>query len=224
MIEHDHRRFASGARENDPEVTPAPAAVDRHHHHQRAKGTDAGDFGGRRPAAVERDHDDDDEPEEGRQPRQRLQAILPAVILESEQRVGTGGLNIGPRRTLFSRRFVHHPDCEQHRKQQTRPDACHEQFADRLLGGEAVQDQRQRRRNQDAECAAGGDQAGGECVRVAALPHFRNARGPNRRAGRGARAAHRREHRAGEGVGQSETTRHLVQPAIQRVVEVCAGA
>ena len=96
--------------------------------------------------------------------------------------------------------------------------------ADRLLGREAVEDQRQRRRDQDAERAARGDQPGREPLRIAALQQLRDAGRADRRARGRRRSAHRGEHRAREHVGEPETAGDLVQPRVERPVDVGAGA
>ena len=103
-------------------------------------------------------------------------------------------------------------------------EARREQAPDRGLGGDAVDDQRDRGRDQDAERAAGADRAGGDARRVAALAHLRHAHLADRSAGRGRRPAERREDRAGAEIRGEQPARHPVQPALQRLVQIGAGA
>jgi len=112
---------------------------------------------------------------------------------------------------------------KQHHQQEPRTDAGEEQPAKRLFGRDRVEDHRDRRRQQDAERAAGGDDAGGEPAGIAALAHFRNAGRADRRAGRRRRAGHRGKQGAGEDVGDGEAARHLVHPDMQGGIEILAG-
>ena len=104
------------------------------------------------------------------------------------------------------------------------PDAGEEQPAERFFRRDRKQDHGDRGRQQDAERAAGGDDAGGEAAGIAALAHLGNAGRADRRAGRGRGARHRREQRAGEDVGDAEPAGNAMQPGMQRRIEVLAGA
>ena len=95
---------------------------------------------------------------------------------------------------------------------------------ERFFRGDRKQDHGDRGRQQDAERAAGGDDAGGETAGIAALAHFRNAGRADRRTGCRRRAGHRGEQRAGEHVGDAEPAGDPVQPGMQRRVEILAGA
>jgi hypothetical protein len=53
------------------------------------------------------------------------------------------------------------------------------------LGGDAVEDEGDRRRNQDAERAAGANRAGGNVIRITALAHLRNTHFADGRAAGG---------------------------------------
>ena len=101
--------------------------------------------------------------------------------------------------------------------------AGNEQPADRSLGGDAVEDEGDRRRNQNAERAAGADRAGGDLVRVAAPAHFRNAHLADGGAAGGRRAGERGKDGAGAQVGNHQPARQAVEPAVERFVEVLAG-
>ena len=101
--------------------------------------------------------------------------------------------------------------------------AGNEQPADRGFGGDAVEDEGDRRRDQNAERAAGADRAGGDVVRVAAPAHFRNAHLADGGAAGGRRAGERGEDGAGAQVGNHQPARQAVEPAVERLVEVLAG-
>ena len=180
--------------------------------HDAQRRADARRFRRRRDAAVEHVHDaDDDQRGTARSSgstrifrfqrvaeirRVRAEAALP----DDEQR----------------------PQHEQAGQHQARQHAGEEQPADRRLGGDAVQDERDRRRDQDAERAAGADRAGGDVVRIAAPAHLGDAHLADRRAAGGRRAGQRGEHRAGAEIRDDEPARHAVEPAVERFVEVLA--
>ena len=82
---HDHGALARRAAQDRPEVGPAVTPVHQQHHDERAEGADTGHLARRRPAAVERDHDDRDKEHKRREPRQRLQALAPGVVLLPEK-------------------------------------------------------------------------------------------------------------------------------------------
>src|SRR6059036_3741614 len=67
------------------------------------------------------------------------------------------------------------PEHEQARQHEPWNHAGEEQAADRGLGGDAVEDEGDRGRDQDAERAAGAYRAGGDLVRIAAPAHLRDA-------------------------------------------------
>ena len=125
---------------------------------------------------------------------------------------------------LLAAELDHHPDDEQRGEQQAGTDTGDEQLADRLLGDDAIEDQGQRGRDQDAQRAAGRDDAGRQSGRIAALAHLGNARGTDRRTGGGTRSAHRGEHRAGHHVGGAEAAGDASHPAVERGIQVAAGA
>ena len=115
------------------------------------------------------------------------------------------------------------PQHEQAGEHQARHDAGEEQAPDRRLGGDAVEDEGDRRRDQDAERAAGADRSGGDLVRIAAPAHLGDAHLADRRAARGRRAGERGEDRARAEVGDHQAAGQPVEPAVERLVEILAG-
>ena len=115
------------------------------------------------------------------------------------------------------------PQHEQQREHDAGQYAGEEKAPDRGLGGDAVEDEGDRRRDQDAERAAGADRPGRDVVGVAAPSHLRNAHLADGRAARGRRAGKRGEHRACAEVGDHQPARKTVEPAVERLVEILAG-
>src|SRR5450755_2716834 len=89
------------------------------------------------------------------------------------------------------------PHHEQACEHETWHHAGEEQTADRGFGGNAVEDEGDRRWNQDTERAAGADRAGGHVVRIAAPSHLRNSHLADGRAAGGRGAGERGEDGAG---------------------------
>src|SRR5258706_490734 len=58
---------------------------------------------------------------------------------------------------------------------------------------------------------------------VATPPHLRDPHLADRRTTRGRRPGERRKERAGAQIGDHETARHAIEPAVERFVEVLAG-
>ncbi len=127
-------------------------------------------------------------------------------------------------RGVFLAEAQHRVDAEQRDQQQARSDAGEEQPAQRFFRGDREQDHGDRGRQEDAERAAGGDDAGGESAGITALAHFRDAGGADRRAGGGRGARHRCEQRAGKHVGDAEPAGHAMQPGVQRRIQILPGA
>src|SRR5690606_5001111 len=92
------------------------------------------------------------------------------------------------------------PQDEQPGQQYAGQYAGEEQSADRGFGGDAVKDQRDRWRDQDAERTAGADRAGGDVVGVAAAAHLRDAHLADGGAAGRRGTGQRREDRAGADV------------------------
>ena len=103
------------------------------------------------------------------------------------------------------------------------PDAGQEQLAERRFGRHRVEQHGYGGWQQNAERAAGRDEAGGEPRRIAALAHLWNAGGADGRAGGGRRAGHGGEQAAGQHVGDAEPAGDAMKPGVQRHIEVAAG-
>ena len=106
---------------------------------------------------------------------------------------------------------------------QPRHHAGDEQPADRGLGRDAVEDEGDRRRNEDAERAARADRAGRDVVGIAAPAHLRDAHLADGGAAGRRGARERGEDRAGAEVGDHEPAGQPVEPAVERLVQVLAG-
>ena len=115
------------------------------------------------------------------------------------------------------------PQHEHAGQHEARHHAGKEQTADRGFGGNAVEDEGDRRRNQDTERAAGANRAGGHVVRIAAPPHFRNSHLADGGAAGGRRAGERGEDGAGAEIGNDQSARQAVKPAVERLVKILAG-
>jgi hypothetical protein len=103
------------------------------------------------------------------------------------------------------------------RGEQARNDPGDEQFADVLLGNDAVDRQHGRRRQHGAKRAAGGDHAGGERLRIVVAAHFRIGDGGERRGGCDRRTRDRRKAGARRNGGDAE-------PALEMSDERIGGA
>ena len=212
--------FRIGARSAGP-----PHAVDQRDQHQRQQSAEARGFRRRRVAAIERDHHAGQQQHERQHPRQHVEALRHGEIVAGEDGRGRAGLGIdGAGGGIFFAKMDHRIGAEQRDQQQAGADAGQEQPAQRFFRGDREQDHGDRRRQQNAERAAGGDDAGGKSAGIAALAHFRNAGRADRRAGRGRRSCHRREQRAGKNVGDAEPAGHAMQPRMQRRIQILAGA
>ncbi len=228
--EHQHRRLADRRREDRPQLTRAPDEVHDRDQHQREHAAEARGLRRRCEAAVERDHHADQQHDERQDTRQHLDALGHRVMVRVEQRrrrhrgADAAAAFVGaPRDVILLPVAIHRVAGEQRDQQDPRADAGEEQPAERLLGGDRVQDHRDRRRQQDAERPARGDDAGREAGRVAALPHLRDAGAADRRARRRARSRHGREQRAREHVRDAEAAGNLPHPRVHRRIEVLAG-
>ena len=115
------------------------------------------------------------------------------------------------------------PQDEQSGQHDARQDAGDKQPSDRGLGRDAVKDESDRRRNEDAERTARADRAGRDFIRIAAATHFRDAHFADRGAACRRRACQRGENRAGSDIGNRKPARQPIEPAIERFVEILAG-
>jgi hypothetical protein len=114
----------------------------------------------------------------------------------------------------------HRVDDEQRDQQQPRPDARQKQRDHRFLGDEAVDDHRDRGRDQDAERAARRQQPVDEALLVAAVDHLGDRHGADggRRRDRG--AGDGREDPAGEDRGHRQPARPVADPGMDRGEQV----
>ena len=103
-------------------------------------------------------------------------------------------------------------------------DAGDEQFADVLLGDDAVHREHGRRRQHRAERAAGGDHADRERLRIAVTPHLRIGDGRERRRGRDRGAGNRREAAARRDGGDAETAAAMAEKGIGGAKQLLAHA
>ena len=189
-----------------------PKPVDQDRQNEAERGADAGRLRRRRHAAIERVHDAENDEQERRDLRDRLEFFLPGIAKIDRMRAEAALPDDEDR-----------PQHEQAGQHQARHHAGEEQTADRGFGGDAVEDEGDRRRNQDAERAAGADRAGGHVVRIAAPPHLRNAHLADGRAAGRRGAGERGEDGAGAEIGNHQSARHAVKPAVERLVEILAG-
>ncbi len=113
-----------------------------------------------------------------------------------------------------------HGEAEQHGRDDAGNDAGDEQLADAGLGHDAVDHHDDRRRDQDAERAAGRDRAGGERVAVAVLAHRRIGHLGEGRGGRDRGAADRAEAGAGDDGGHGKPAAPVAEEAVGGVIEL----
>ncbi len=200
-------------------------AVNHRDQRQRENGAEAGRFRRRGEAAVERDHHARQEDDERQHARQRTELFGHRVSVRLEDgRVLAGRIERAFRRCMFLPVAHHGVGREQRDQQKPGKYAGKEQPAERLFGGDRIEDHGDRRRQQDAERAAGGDHAAGEAAGIAAPPHFRNAGRADRRTGRRRGTGHRRKDGAGQHVGDAKAAGHAMHPRMQGQVQVLSGA
>ncbi len=144
--------------------------------------------------------------------RQHLELLLPAEALRQGAKADTLEPAVEDR-----------PGHEQGGQKNTGQQSGEEQAADGCLGGNAVDDHGDARRDQDAERAAGGDGTGGDFIGIAALGHLGDAHLADGRAGRRRRTGERREDGTGAEIGENEPAGHAVEPAVQPFVQIPAG-
>ena len=115
------------------------------------------------------------------------------------------------------------PQDEQAGQHEPGDDAGDEQPPDRGLGGDAVENEGDRRRNENSERATGANRTSRHLVGVAAAAHLGNAHFADGGATRGRGACESREDGAGADIRNGETAGQAVEPAVERLVEVLAG-
>ena len=134
--------------------------------------------------------------------------------------VARGGELLRQRRALGDRgnlpRIGQRPDDdvagEQQRQHQPGDHAGDEQLRDRHVGGDAVDDHDDRRRDQQPQRARARERADGHALRVAALLQFGQRHLADGRAGRRRRARHGGEDRAADDVGVQQPPGHPLEP------------
>ena len=113
-------------------------------------------------------------------------------------------------------------DRKQDNEKQARPDARDEQLRHAFLGDEAIDDHRDRRRDENAERAARRYEAVDEVARIIALDHFRDRdRADGGGAGNG-RARDRGKQRATQDRRDREAARPMPDPRLHRGEQVLA--
>ena len=176
--------------------------------HDGAEGADRGRFGRAEDAGI-------DAADGHQEQRQEL------------PRAFHGGEPLAPRHAGAERRIVlanmrdhdHHGHIKPG-ENQPGDQAGGEQPRHRLLGDRGVDHQNDRRRNQDAEAAAGGERAGGKPGVVAGLAHFRQRDARHGGGGRHRRAAHRAEAGGRRQRADREAAAHAGQNHARRLEQV----
>ena len=191
---------------------------------EREYGAQAGRFRRCGIAAVEGDHDAGEQDHEGEDPGQQLHLVVKRKMHLVEIGRFVAAAFIGIQRGLVLAFVL---ECrigrEQKDEQDAGADTGKEQPAERLLRGNGVQDHRNRRREQDAERAARGNEACRESPRVAAPAHLGDARAADGRTGGRARSRHGGKERAGEDVGNAQAAGDPVHPGVDRSIEIGTG-
>ena len=108
--------------------------------------------------------------------------------------------------------------------EQSRNDAGDEQLTDILLGDDAVDREHGRRRQHGAERAAGGNDAGGEGLRIVVPPHFRIGDGGEGGGGRNRGAGDRGEAGAGGNGGDTKPAAEMADKRIGGAEQFAAHA
>ena len=147
-------------------------------------------FGRREDAGVDAAHDDDDQQQAPDRRAEGLPALAPG--------------RLGLTRVVELLGAIPGDAAEHRRQRQAGNHAGHEQRADRGVGRHRVHHHDDGRRNQDAERAGGGDDAGPELVRETRLDHRRQQDRADRHHRRRAGTGDRREQRTGQHAGQTE--------------------
>ena len=143
-----------------------------------------------------------------------MHPLVPYLLGEAHHRLG---LRIELARDLRHDRHVAH---EHQRPHEARQDAGHEQLGNGLVDGHAVDDQRQRRRDHQAQRRGAGQGADDHLLGVLALAELRDRHLADRRQGRRRGTRHRGEHRAADDVGVDQAARQARQPGRQAAEHV----
>ena len=143
---------------------------------------------------------------------QRADALAPAGALAGRQKIRPHQPD-----------DVDGDDVHRHREQAGH-DAGDEQFADVLLGDQAVDREHRGRRDHDAERAAGRDHAGGEALRIAVFAHLRIGDLGEGGGGGDRGAADRREAAAGGDGGDAEPAAEMAEEGVGGAEQLAAHA
>ncbi len=222
--QQQHRRFLDRRSEYGRQILGLPHPVDPGQQQQRQQRAQARRFGRRREAPIQRYHHADQQHDERQHARQHLDLLRQCemLVFQIGRFLATFFVD-GQRRLVLLVGAEHGIAGKQHHQQDAGAYPGQEQAAQRLFGRHRVQYHGDRRRQQDTQRAAGGDDAGREAGRVAALAHFGDAGRADRRAGGRRGTSHGREQRAGKHVGDAQSTGYLVQPGVDRRIQVFAG-
>ena len=177
-----------------------------------AAGAGAGRLGRGEQAAVKAADDEDEQEQRRPDVAQRFEALLPRAARPGRQEVRPHPADDG------DRHHVHHHG------EDAGDDAGDEQLADVLLGDQAVDREHGRRRDHDAERAAGRDHAGRERLRIAVAAHLRIGDARERRGGRDRRAADRGEAAAGRDGGDAEPAAQMAEEGVGGAEQLAAHA
>ena len=114
----------------------------------------------------------------------------------------------------------HREEDEKHHEEDAGADAAEEQRDDRLFGDEAVNDHRDRGRDEDAQSAAGGKEAIDEAPVVTAADHLGDGDGADGGGGGHGRAGDGGEKRTAEDGGDGQPAGPVPDPGLHRGEEI----
>ena len=177
-----------------PDPAPRDVPVDELGDEDRVDAGDARRLGGREDPGIDAAEDDPrcaERPDAGFAGPQEFPHLEGAAFAD----IAAGGVPVDV--------AAHHQ-----RHQEARKDAGDEQMRHRLLGGRAVEDHADRRRDDDGDGAGGGQHAGREFLVVALLAQRRVHQPADRSHGGGARPRDRAEDGAGSDRGQRQAAPH----------------
>ena len=208
--EHDHRRRDDRLAQHRRQILQADLAVDQHADDQRVQHRHGRGLGGCEHTAVDAaqdDHRHQQRPGGLAGGRPEAQAAI-AVVL-------------APALPLAVDPDEHH---QRAGDQDAGAEAGDEQLADRHFRRHAVEDHRDRGRDDHAQLGAGGLQCGGVALGVAVLDQRRDQDGADGEGGGHRRARHRREDHAGEHAGHGQATLHAAHDALGEIHQTARDA
>ena len=207
----DHYRLPSGVAQDRPPLHRPPHPVDDHRQDHAERRADTCGLGGSCDSSVEHIHHADHDGEEGRNFRDGLKLLGPRIT--EVRRVGTK-----PALPYDEQR----PQHEQPGEHESRQHSGEKEAPDRSFRRDPVENESDRRRDEDAQRASGANRAGRNVVGIAAPPHLGDAHFADGGAARRRRAGKRCEYGASPEVGDHQPSRQAIQPAIERFVEVAS--